>query len=490
MVTDSCGHSKCRRCLLVEEDSCSQCLHIPRSSVIVRTPAPQEDSSPSHSRASSAYSAHSGNSRAADSASSLVGDWLSSQDFPLSQPGLEELEELEMRNHDDVIERGKLQGERFASEISSALEVGSLSLALTLSNSRSHLLPQVTRDSGKPAHIVQRVDLEGHMSYTCTVCKRDFSHRTNLRYHATCGSGAAGSHPCELCQQVFRSSSHLTYHIRSVHTHERPFQCTVCKKSFHQSVKLKRHSLLHTGERPFPCDICNKSFNTNYHLKEHRNIHTTELHHPCDICEKRFADSCNLRRHVKLFHSTRKFSCEVADCRKEVVSKYEYDQHLKDHRSVQTFSYSCKFCDKGFRDRTDLKRHESTHHNSKKFSCEVCDQPFSRRDHLKRHLKRHHGACEPVELARQDRGRDPRLAEAAQEEDVDEPGAPQGMDWEPSQALTAPEPQAPKFSPIVGSINSLPEAIYSPCPSLAPTSRVQVKSQITDLLQGITRSLQ
>jgi hypothetical protein len=119
----------------------------------------------------------------------------------------------------------------------------------------------------------------------------------------------------------------------------------------------------------------------------------------------------------------------------------------------------------------------------------VCDQPFSRRDHLKRHLKRHHGACEPVELARQDRGRDPRLAEAAQEEDVDEPGAPQGMDWEPSQALTAPEPQAPKFSPIVGSINSLPEAIYSPCPSLAPTSRVQVKSQITDLLQGITRSL-
>ena len=117
----------------MEEDSCSQCRLIPRSSVIVRTPAAQEGSSPAHSRASTADSAHSDNSRAAESVSSLVGDWVSSQDFPLSQPGLEELEELEMRNHDDVIERGKLQGERFASEISSALEVLSHTHSLTLS---------------------------------------------------------------------------------------------------------------------------------------------------------------------------------------------------------------------------------------------------------------------------------------------------------------------------------------------------------------------
>ena len=26
MVIDACGHSKCRRCLLVEESGCSQCL--------------------------------------------------------------------------------------------------------------------------------------------------------------------------------------------------------------------------------------------------------------------------------------------------------------------------------------------------------------------------------------------------------------------------------------------------------------------------------
>ena len=367
-----------------------------------------------------------------DARSGFVDTWVSSQDFGRPRSPEDELLEQDLVvNHDDVIERGKSVALQYAQGRVNTKEVKDKdgpSLALT--NDR-------TKEKVIESHITQRVDLEGNTSYTCTVCHRDFTHKSNLRYHATCAGEVVGSYPCELCQRVFKSTSHLTYHMRSVHTKERPFQCKLCEKSFHQSVKLKRHQLLHTGERPFQCDVCKKSFKTNYHLKEHRNIHTTDLHHPCSSCDKRFADKNNLRRHMKIFHSQQQLVCGVSGCKHEVFSKHEYDLHMREHRALEVFPFNCKVCQKGFKNKTDLERHESTHRSHKQHLCDVCHKSFARRDHLKRHKRLH-----------TDNSPDQRHAETLreignEEEKVDEPS---DMDWELSN--TQPSlPQPPLLLP-------------------------------------------
>lgn len=508
------------RCLVVEEEECSQCRV--RTSVIVRRPLQAEHPSPSPAppSASSCGSAASEEGEQWQARSTLVDAWVAEHDFPGHPEPPDHLEAGELSNHDDVIERGKTMGQQYAREVSSALEV----------------------DRGKgrlEGHIAQRVDLEGNTSYTCTVCCRDFTHRSNVRYHASCAGGPAGSYPCELCNKLFKSSSHLTYHMRSVHTKERPFRCSRCDKSFHQSVKLKRHMLQHTGERPFECDICKKSFKTNYHLKEHRNIHTTELHHPCSTCDKRFADKNNLRRHQKIYHSPNKFTCELSTCKMELVSKHEYELHIKDHRSELVYSFICKFCEKGFKNKTDLERHERTHQVRRQFICDLCHQQFSRRDHLKRHQRRHarpplvqelrervdeeaedqpaaHTTDHPA-IQRVDPGAqlaDPGIPQSRfqmldpgsqiadtgiqimnpllQTDDsslhADDPAIQladpgiQMMDWEPARpVLHVPElvlARAPGRAP------SPPAGPPSP----SPTCRARVQGEIMDLLRGITRA--
>ena len=73
---------------------------------------------------------------------------------------------------------------------------------------------------------------------------------------------------------------------------------------------------------------------------------------------------------------------------------------IADHQLMSTTSATpipvCTFCNKLFRDKSDLNRHIRTHTGEKPFVCPQCFAAFTRQDTLKKHISTKH---DPVELS-------------------------------------------------------------------------------------------
>ncbi|PNF19955.1 hypothetical protein B7P43_G10369, partial [Cryptotermes secundus] len=54
------------------------------------------------------------------------------------------------------------------------------------------------------------------------------------------------------------------------------YSCEVCKKVFSHQSELKMHIPAHSAEHPYSCDICENAFSLHVNLKRHQRVHTGE----------------------------------------------------------------------------------------------------------------------------------------------------------------------------------------------------------------------
>lgn len=206
---------------------------------------------------------------------------------------------------------------------------------------------------------------------------------------------------CSDCGKTFKQMAHLKRHKLSVHAKERPFCCIHCKRSFSQASGLIRHQLVHKkpalmsqkGLEPDNNPI-SESTNPDDHEENVANqnseevVASAETEYPistdaeptavseelkCPDCEKTFTLESNLKKHILLVHANIR-------------------------------PYVCSFCQKGFRQHSDLARHLKWHKKQRQkmeqntitedtivlFSCPVCMVNETSVDQLKEHIKFHH----------------------------------------------------------------------------------------------------
>ncbi|XP_049870513.1 zinc finger protein 300-like isoform X2 [Pectinophora gossypiella] len=225
--------------------------------------------------------------------------------------------------------------------------------------------------------------------YTCTICKKKFNARSQVKYHAYC-NGQPKPFPCPSCNESFVTHSHFEYHMRR-HLEDRRFACEFCDKTFMQKSNLQRHRLRHTKERNHPCKQCGKTFNNRSALRKHTLLHTDERPYRCKTCGLKFRDSSNYRKHVKK-HEREKYTC--ATCGRATVTTRACADHAP---APEERKYKCPQpdCTQAFYLRKDLRRHEQVHTDTKPYACTTCPGRFRRKDNLDRHMRTTHGEREP-----------------------------------------------------------------------------------------------
>ena len=141
---------------------------------------------------------------------------------------------------------------------------------------------------------------------------------------------------------------------------------------------------LDADEKHYLCVVCDKKLVSSSKLTSHMRIHTKERPFPCQFCDKRFRQKGDLLRHNSAIHLKEKpFSCDV--CEEVFAHKCNLMQHVKTvHLKEKPFF--CELCGKRFGSKGTLTKHKNVH--QKVFECEQCRGTFSSQKELKKHVRR------------------------------------------------------------------------------------------------------
>lgn len=330
MIEDSCGHIKCRMCLLYEEQGCKSCE------------LGQKQSS---------------------TGTEIIQIYLEEpENFPSTTPNTctTITNNINTETNEDFIP--------CELDDSSKAEKEKEKTNSKKQTNRSHIITL----PGMPER------------YKCTVCEKIFRNKKGKCYHDVCITGIQPYH-CSICDRNFVKKSHFEYHER-VHSGYKPFKCELCEAAFPQKNKLNRHMLSHSKEKPFTCTTCCKRYCKNDDLKLHMMVHTGLMPHLCKICGKAFRIRSNLNRHMHSHSSERPYVCDI--CGKSFKEKSLLVRHSKTHSKDRP--YSCDHCPRVFLSKGELRRHLTIHSDTKPFCCTICKTDFRRKDNLNRHIRHHH----------------------------------------------------------------------------------------------------
>lgn len=388
-VKESCGHGKCRRCLLTAENGCLQCQ---QSDEVEDDTKYEED----------LVQVQEENVDVQDTETVFIV--ASSKDKlkedPSMIPETTESDVIyeqigEVFDEEDFYESEENQDEQQAGVAMVDLERELLSLKARAprgTRKPSGSAKKQFSEDNLPLHI-NRVDSGstwGKAQFSCDLCQKVIS-KNLVGYHIYCDPAIPKPYACRVCDKTFRTPDHLKYHNETHAQTQVKLDCPQCPKKFRNKITLRAHIReTHRGlEAPHVCADCGKGFFSMAKYETHMRIHTNELPFECDQCGKRFRLKENMLKHQRLTHSdVKNFYCELCDTYfKRSGAHKAHMERTHPEGDKAPITCVCPVCGKGFSHKSFLRRHHRVHESRVQFSCAMCIATFSRKDNMFRHLR-------------------------------------------------------------------------------------------------------
>lgn len=212
----------------------------------------------------------------------------------------------------------------------------------------------------------------------CPVCSKMFLRAAAMRRHLeTHSTNRELKYKCSSCEKRFRDHYDMKRHIMRVHekdevsngaredesadpgTSDGPENknCSLCGKYFARQVDMERHMKSHSEDRPYSCSYCQKKFKNPYVLKRHQK----------EICKSRELKKPRRREPQRSAApplpgaggdaSADSKVCPI--CSRALPYSADIAKHLRSHTEERP--YICLTCEKGFKYRDTLKKHQIIH---------------------------------------------------------------------------------------------------------------------------------
>ncbi|CAB3359973.1 Hypothetical predicted protein [Cloeon dipterum] len=204
---------------------------------------------------------------------------------------------------------------------------------------------------------------------------------------------------CPACQVSFMSADLLLAHMKSEHEGLKPFKCSQCVKAFAFPKSLARHLELSHGlkdssldkfneKQDSSCKVCDKKFNSLSSLFYHKEKeHGPGILFACNKCDKSFKHRQLLQRHQLVHTEERPYVCTV--CTMSFKTKPNLTSHMIIHTGEKKFF--CDRCGQQFAHKTSLVLHHRWHNGEKPYQCKYCKKAFSQNGNLREHMRIHTG---------------------------------------------------------------------------------------------------